>query len=75
MRDRGDLVRLTLDPHAGLEHAGRRSALVLFPALYNSRAGFALVLSISTQVKHCPFKVGLPDGFAISGGVLADKYR
>ncbi|MCW8984516.1 MAG: type II toxin-antitoxin system PemK/MazF family toxin, partial [Thermoanaerobaculales bacterium] len=37
--DRGDLIWVTLSPHTGHEQAGRRPALVLSPAEYNSRVG------------------------------------
>jgi mRNA interferase MazF len=69
------LVRLTFDPQAGREQAGRRPALVLSPALYNRPASLALVCPITTQVKHYPFEVALPDGFAISGVILADHVK
>jgi mRNA interferase MazF len=73
--ERGDLVWLTVDPQAGREQAGRRPALVLSPALYNRRASLALVCPITSQIKRYPFEVPLPDGFAISGVVLADHVK
>ena len=73
--ERGDLVWLTFEPHAGREQAGRRPALVLSPALYNRRASLALVCPITSQIKRYPFEVPLPDGFAISGVVLADHLK
>lgn len=73
--ERGDLVWLTFDPQAGREQAGRRPALVLSPGLYNRRACLALVCPITSQIKRYPFEVRLPDGFAISGVVLADHIK
>ena len=73
--ERGDLVWLTFDPQAGHEQAGRRPALVLSPALYNRRASLALVCPITSQIKRYPFEVRLPDGFALSGAVLADHVK
>jgi mRNA interferase MazF len=73
--ERGDLVWLTFDPQAGRERAGRRPALVLSPTPYNRRARLALVCPITSQVKRYPFEVALPDGFAISGVVLADHVK
>jgi len=46
----GDLVRLTFDPQAGGEQAGRRPALVLSPSLYNRRSGLALVCPVTSHV-------------------------
>lgn len=71
----GDVIWLTFCPQAGREQAGRRPALVLSPAPYNRRASLALVCPITSQVKRYPFEVALPDGFAISGVVLADHVK
>ena len=73
--DRGDLIWLSFDPQAGREQAGRRPALVLSPAAYNSRTGLALVCPVTSQVQGYPFEVTLPSGLPISGVVLADHIR
>ncbi len=73
--DRGDLVWLSFDPQAGREQAGRRPALVLSPASYNSRTRLALVCPITSQAKEYPFEVALPAGLPISGVILADHLR
>jgi mRNA interferase MazF len=73
--ERGDAVWITLDPQAGHEQAGRRPALVLSPARYNSRVGLALLCPITGQVKGYPFEVTLPDGLAVTGVVLADQVK
>lgn len=72
---RGDIVWLTFDPQAGHEQAGRRPALVLSPAAYNSKLGLALFCPITSQIKGYPFEVLLPAGLKISGAVLADQVR
>jgi mRNA interferase MazF len=71
----GDLVWLSFDPQAGREQAGRRPALVLSPAIYNAKAGLALVCPITSQVKGYPFEVTLPEGLRISGVILADHLK
>ena len=73
--DRGHLVWLSFEPHAGREQAGRRPALVLSPAAYNARARLALVCPITSQVKGYPFEVALPGGLPIAGVVLADHLK
>lgn len=73
--ERGDLVWLTFEPHAGREQAGRHPALVLSPAPYNRRASLALVCPITNQAKGYPFEVALPSGLSISGVVLADHVK
>lgn len=73
--DRGDIVWFTFDPQAGREQAGRSPALVLSPALYNRRAGLALVCPITSHVKGYPFEVELPKGAPVSGVVLADHVK
>lgn len=72
---RGDAVWITLDPQAGHEQAGRRPALVLSPAAYNSRIGLALLCPITGQVKGYPFEVALPEGLRVSGVVLTDQVK
>ncbi|GMV06827.1 MAG: hypothetical protein AMXMBFR53_31020 [Gemmatimonadota bacterium] len=73
--DRGDAVWLAFDPRAGHEQAGRRPALVLSPALYNERAGLALLCPITSRVKGYPFEVALPPGGELEGVVLADQVK
>ena len=73
--ERGDILWLTFDPQAGHEQAGRRPALVLSPAVYNRRAGLALVCLITNQAKGYPFEVALGEGSPISGVVLADHVK
>lgn len=70
--DRGDLIWLSFDPQAGREQAGRRPAVVISSASYNSRVGLALCCPITSQKKGYPFEVELPRGLAISGVVLSD---
>lgn len=73
--ERGDLVWLTFDPQAGHEQAGRRPALVLSPASYNRRAGLALFVPLTRQVKGYPFEVLIPAGLEVAGAVLADQLK
>jgi mRNA interferase MazF len=70
--DAGDFVWLTFDPQAGREQAGRRSALVLSPKIYNARSGLALACPITNQVKGYPFEVAVPSGQGTTGVILAD---
>jgi mRNA interferase MazF len=69
------VVWLSLDPQAGHEQAGRRPALVLSPGAYNGKVGLALACPITSRVKGYPFEVLLPEGFPVSGAVLADQVR
>jgi len=71
--DTGDLIWLTFDPQAGREQAGRRPALVLSPATYNTKSGLALVCPITNQRKGYPFEVVVPDGCGVTGVILADR--
>ncbi|MGA2147123.1 MAG: endoribonuclease MazF [Bryobacteraceae bacterium] len=73
--DTGDLIWLTFDPQAGREQAGRRPALVLSPATYNTKSGLALVCPITNQRKGYPFEVVVPDGCGVTGVILADHMR
>jgi len=73
--ERGDAVWITLNPQAGHEQAGRRPALILSPAAYNSRVGFAILCPISRQIKSYPYEVLIPDGLGVGGVVLADQVK
>jgi len=73
--DRGDLIRLTFNPRAGAEQAGRRPALVVSPARYNAKVGLALVCPVTSRPKGYPFEVALPEGSSVSGVILADQLK
>lgn len=73
--DRGDMVWIAFNPQAGHEQAGRRTALVVSPAAYNSRVGLALLCPITTRIKGYPFEVLLPKGLKINGAVLSDQVK
>jgi len=73
--DRGDLVWLEFTPQAGSEQRGRRPALVLSPKSYNGKVGLALFCPLTSKVKGYPFEVELPDGYAVTGVVLADQLK
>lgn len=71
--DRGDIVWLQFDPHAGHEHAGRRPAFVVSPRAYNRKVGLALFCPVTSRVKGYPFEVPLPAGSKARGAVLSDQ--
>ena len=66
---------LTFDPQAGHEQAGRRPALVLSRAIYNSKSGLAVFAPVTNQIKGYPFEVLIPSGLPVSGVVLADQIK
>lgn len=72
---RGDVVRLTFNPQAGHEQAGRRPAVVLSPHAYNAKVGLALLCPITSHVKGYPFEVMIPAGLPVSGVILADQVK
>jgi mRNA interferase MazF len=73
--DRGDVVWIDLDPQAGREQAGRRTCLVLSPALYNGKTGLAVLCPITNKAKGYSFEVPLPGGLTTTGVVLADHIK
>ena len=71
--DMGDIVWLHFDPQLGHEQAGHRPALVLTPALYNSKTHLMLCCPFTTKIKGYPFEVpvtGQPPAV-----VLADQVK
>jgi len=73
--ERGDVVWLDVDPHAGREQSKRRPAVVLSPSAYNARTSLALCCPVTSRVKGYPFEVALPAGLEIEGVVLVDQLR
>ena len=68
--DRGDVVWLTFQPQAG-----RRSAVVLSPRAYNSKVGLAIFCPITSKIKGYPFEVIIPEGYDVTGVILADQVK
>jgi len=73
--ERGDIVWLSFEPHAGREQTGRRPALVLSPASYNGKVGLGLFCPVTSRVKSYTFEIAVPPGLAVSGVVLSDQVR
>ena len=73
--NQGDLVWVSFNPQAGHEQAGLRPAVVVSPAIYNSKAGLALMCPITSQIKGYPFEVQLPLTSAVRGVVLSDQIK
>jgi mRNA interferase MazF len=73
--ERGDVVWLSFSPQAGREQAGRRPALIVTPASFNSRIGLAFVCPVTSRVKGYPFEVALRGARDVSGVILVDQLR
>ena len=73
--ERGDAVRIDIDPQSGSGQAGRRPAVVLSPAAYNGKVGLALLCPVASRVKGYPFEVAIPRGFGVAGVILADQVK
>jgi mRNA interferase MazF len=73
--DRGDVVRISLDPQAGREQAGRRPGVVMSPRTYNERVGLAVICPITRKAKGYPFEIVIPEGYPVVGVVLADQVK
>ena len=71
--DAGDVIWLNFTPQSGHEQAGRRPALVLSPAAYNSKTGLMVCCPMTSQIKGYPFEV-LIAGSSPSA-VLADQIK
>ena len=71
--DAGDIVWLSFSPQAGREQAGQRPALVLSPAIYNSKTGMMVCCPLTTQIKGYPFEVVVDS--KRSSVVLSDQVK
>jgi mRNA interferase MazF len=73
--DRGDAVQIVWNHKAGRNQLGFGMALVLSPAAYNEKVGFALFCPITDRVKGYPFEVPIPEYSKVSGVVLSDVVK
>jgi mRNA interferase MazF len=73
--DAGDIAWVEFDPVNGTEQAGRRPSLVLTHRSYHENSRRALVCPISSNPRHWPFNVLLPEGLKTEGVVLVDQLR
>ena len=73
--ERGLAIWIDMNPQSGHEQRGRRPALVLSPAAYNTRAGLALLCPITSQIKGYPFEVPIPEELKARGAVLSDQVK
>jgi mRNA interferase MazF len=71
--DAGDITWLTFSPQAGHEQAGRRPALVLSPANYNSKTSMMICCPMTTQLKGYPFEVVVTQN--PPSAILADQVK
>lgn len=72
--EKGELVRLNFDPHAGHEQKGRRPALCVSHKRYNQKIGLALFCPITSHIKGYPFEIVL-DSHSINGCILSDQIK
>jgi mRNA interferase MazF len=72
---RGDIIRINLNPTLGHEQQGTRLAVVLSPRSYNQKTSLATVCPITSEKKGYPFEVEIPDGYQVTGVVLADQIK
>lgn len=73
--DRGDLVWINFNPQAGHEQAGRRSAIVLSPKVFNETTGFVSVCPITHTVRGWGFEVLLSGDLVFNGVILTDQIK
>jgi mRNA interferase MazF len=73
--DTGDLIWADFDPTLGWEQAGRRSALVVSPAVFTENTGFAIICPITSRVRPFPTSVVLPAGLPVAGEILTSHVR
>lgn len=73
--DRGHIVWISLYPQVGHEQTGRRPAVVLSPAAYNSKTRLAIFCPVTSVIKAYPFEVFIADNLEIKGVILSDQVK
>jgi mRNA interferase MazF len=73
--ERGDFIRVVLDPRIGREQSGERPALVLTERQFNELTGFVFAAPITNTEHRWPFEVPIPRGLRVQGVVMADQTK
>src|SRR6516162_7738010 len=71
--ERGDFVRVVLDPRVGREQSGERPALVLTDRRFNELTGYAFVAPITATARGWPLEVPKPAGRRVQSVLLAAR--
>jgi mRNA interferase MazF len=71
----GDVIRLSFDPQAGHEQAGRRPALVISPAAFNEKTRLIICCPITNTIRDDPFAVWLPNQAKTTGAILVEQLK
>lgn len=72
---RGDIIKLQLNPKVGSEQAGFRPAIVISPSAYNQISNLILICPITSKRKGWRFEVVLPNNMKTFGVVLSDQIK
>ena len=75
MVSQGDIIRLDLEPQAGLEQKGRRPALIISNNSFNRYSSMYMVCPITSIDKKHAFHIPLDDRTKTSGVILCDQAR
>ena len=76
--DRGDVVKVSLDPTKGTEQQGWRPVLIMTPERFATATGLTRVVPITTGGKnrrYRPFLVDIPVGLPVRGRLLVHQER
>ena len=73
--DRGDLIVVSFDPHAGHEQAGRRPALVLSSRAFNRGTNLIFCCPITNTQRRTLLHVPVPAGTTLTGFVMCEQSR
>ena len=73
--ERGDIIRLELNPRVGSEQAGDRPAIIVSPTDYHRISNLVLICPITSREKGWPFEVKLPNNLQTYGVILVDQVR
>jgi mRNA interferase MazF len=74
--DRGDIIYINFNPTRGHEQRGKRPALVISPAAFNSRTNTIWACPITTKQRGWAFETSLDGlGTETSGAIRADQVK
>jgi len=71
----GDIIAINFNPQSGHEQKGRRPALVVSKALFNSRTGLAIVCPLTNTERGFPFHVPVPESSNARGFIMVEQVK
>lgn len=75
MVKQGDIIKVNLNPQAGYEQAGYRSAVVISNNIFNEKAKLAIICPVTNTKNNFPLHIPLDERTNTTGTILCEHVR